>query len=155
MLLSTNTLYVQIYRMVSKCLLHTCPTYTQRWRGEYSTSHIHSSTHPLSHIHLSHSPHTHPRIESLSTPTPIHTCTRTVTTHTFFFFLLFFRVVEEDKMACTKIYQHSDYRSCPLSKLSVLKEGLVFWVTFLVTQGGILRGQIRGHRNKASRLPHL
>jgi len=34
-------------------------------------------------------------------------------------------------MACTKIYQHSDYKSCPLSKLSVLKEGLVFEWLFL------------------------
>ena len=95
--------------------------------GERST-HIHWSPHPLSHIHLSHTPHSR---APLFTPTQIHT---RMVTHTFFFFFLFFRVVEETKMAYTN-KDNSDYRSCPLSKLSVLKEGLVFWVIFLATQG--------------------
>ena len=73
-----------------------CGNYTHTVvEGEHSI-HIHWSPHPLSHTHLSHTPHNR---APLSTPTQIHT--RTVT-HIFFFFFLFFRVVEETKMAYTK-----------------------------------------------------
>ena len=85
--------------------------HTQWWRRERSTSHIHSSTHPLSHIHLSHTPHnraplshihlshthhnraplfTHPPLTHIPQQSPsVHTHTNTYQDwHTYLLFLL-------------------------------------------------------------------
>ena len=61
-----------------------------------STSHTPSTIEPLCHISTSHTPHNRAPLSH------IHLSPTRTVTHTFFFFFLFFRVVEETKMAYTK-----------------------------------------------------
>ena len=118
-----SLLNVYIYRMVFKCHLRV------QWSRECSTSHIHSSTHPL----YTPTSHTHPTIEPSVHTHTILIHTRTVT-HSFSSSCFFMWWRRTKWPAQRKRYQHSDYSSRPLSKLAVLKEVLVFWVTLLLTQ---------------------